>query len=129
MKRRTLLIVDDEVQWLAILKPFFERRGYLVWVVTGEEAALRIVDRHQPQVVLLDLSLGDAPLRGLEVLQQIRARWPDIAVFMWSGSGDAHTRAAALQFGADRFFDKPLSLAEVLRAVQAATDRAPRHGH
>jgi two-component system nitrogen regulation response regulator NtrX len=123
MERRTLLIVDDEKHLLTTLKAFFELRGYRVWGAVGGEAALQIVRRYQPSVVLLDLRLGDSRLQGLDILQQVKARWPGIAVLMWSGSADAHTKVAALQLGAERFFDKPLSIAEVLQAVQEASKR------
>jgi DNA-binding response OmpR family regulator len=121
MEQRRLLIVDDEVELLVTLKGFFERRGYLVWVVDSGEAALEVTDRYRPHVVLLDVHLGTNRLQGFDVLRQIKTRWPLITVLMWSNSTDARKKTDALTLGADDLLEKPLSLSEVLQLVQNAT--------
>ena len=123
MERQRLLIVDNEVKWLATLKAFFEGRGYLVWAVTSGEAALQVLTQHQPQVVLLDMQLGASRLHGLDVLRQIKTHWAGIAVLVCSGSADADKKTEALSLGADRFFDKPVNLVDLLRAIQAVNGR------
>jgi len=53
------------------------------------------------------------------MLRQVKARWSHIAVLMCSGSADEDKKAEALRLGAERFFDKPVNLGELLRAIQA----------
>jgi len=124
MEPRTLLIVDDEVMLLTTLQTFFEGRGFRVWAVTSGEAALPIVAQHRPALVLLDMCLGAGRLHGFDVLRHIKTQSPDSLVLMWSGSADADTKAEAVRLGADRFFDKPVNLAELLRVVQTVNGRS-----
>lgn len=123
MEQRRLLIVDDGVELLVTLKGFFERRGYLVWVANSGEAALEIVDRYRPHVVLLDVHLRANRIQGFDVLRQIKTRWSSIIVLMWSSSLDARKKTEALTLGADDLLEKPLNLAELLQLVQNATAR------
>lgn len=120
MKRPALLIVDDEAVFLTTLEAFFRTRGYHVWTAATGEAALQVVRQHQPQVVLLDLCLGQGNLQGFEVLRQLKTQWPELIVFMCSASADPEHHARAQRLGAARFFDKPVHLTELLRAVKEA---------
>jgi DNA-binding response OmpR family regulator len=121
MEQRRLLIVDEGVELLVTLKDFFERRGYVVWVANSGEAALEVVDRYRPHVVLLDVHLGANRIQGFDVLRQIKTRWSSIIVLMWSSSPDAGKKTEALALGADDLLEKPLNLAQLLQLVQNAT--------
>ena len=101
MEQRRLLIVDDDIDFLVTLKQFFERRDYLVWVADSGEAALQLVGRYQPHVVLLDRYLGRSSFQGLEVFQRITQDWPHVIVLI---------------------LEKPFSVAALLRTLQQTID-------
>ncbi|MDP3722880.1 MAG: response regulator [Candidatus Omnitrophota bacterium] len=113
-----VLIVDDEVKLAEVLKEFLTPRGFQVWTASAGEEALPLIQTHRPEVVLLDMCLGAGRLQGFEMLRQIRTQWPAITVLMWSGSANVEQKAEALRLGATTFFDKPVNLGELLRAMQ-----------
>ena len=83
----------------------------------GAEVA-GLVDEHRPDLVLLDLRMGEAD--GVTLLKQIKAAHPDIRVVMLSATEDAASISEALNSGADAYVSKrinPQDLASTLRQV------------
>ncbi len=120
MSQRVLL-VDDEPAILAALAPLLRARGYEVFTATSGHAALDAVDRHAPQLVVLDLGLPD--LDGAEVCRRIReGRTTPILVL--SARGAEADKVAALDAGADDYVTKPFSTEELLARVRAGLRRS-----
>jgi two-component system, OmpR family, KDP operon response regulator KdpE len=116
-----VLVVDDEPSILAALAPMLRARGYDVLAATSGHAALDAVDRHAPQLVVLDLGLPD--LDGVEVCRRIReGRTTPILVL--SARGGETDKVAALDAGADDYVTKPFSSEELLARVRAALRRS-----
>jgi len=104
---RTVLVVDDEDHLRRLLCDLLQREGYVtVEARDGAEALMR-VDRHAPDVVLLDLNLPG--LDGYGVLDKLRSR-PDtknLPVVVLTAKGDEDNEVRVLQAGADDFLTKP----------------------
>jgi type II secretory ATPase GspE/PulE/Tfp pilus assembly ATPase PilB-like protein len=104
---RTVLVVDDEDHLRRLLCDLLQREGYVtVEARDGAEALMRI-DRHAPDVVLLDLNLPG--LDGYGVLDRLRSR-PDtktLPVVVLTAKGDEDNEVRVLQAGADDFLTKP----------------------
>jgi len=104
---RTVLVVDDEDHLRRLLCDLLQREGYVtVEARDGAEALMRI-DRHAPDVVLLDLNLPG--LDGYGVLDKLRSR-PDtktLPVVVLTAKGDEDNEVRVLQAGADDFLTKP----------------------
>src|SRR5205823_466639 len=80
------------------------------------EQALRAIDSHGIDVILLDLKL---PGRGgVEVLRQIKNRRPDIEVVVVTGHGTVHSAVQAMKAGAYDYVTKPFSLEELKLLLQ-----------
>ncbi len=118
-----LLIVEDEERPANLLKGFFEVQGFAVQVALSGEQALQALEQCQPHVLLLDLNLEGSRVSGLEVLAATKQRSPKTAVFIASGYTEKAYKDEASRLGADRYFEKPLPLAELLEAIQAAANR------
>ena len=116
---KTVLVVDDEDHLRRLLCDLLEREGYMtVEARDGAEALMR-VDRHAPDVVLLDLNLPG--LDGYGVLAQLRSR-PDtrsLPVVVLTAKGDEDNEVRVLQAGADDFLTKPFRA----RALYARLDK------
>ena len=115
-----ILVVDDEPSILAALAPMLRARGYDVLTATSGHAALDAVDRHAPQLVVLDLGLPD--LEGVEVCRRIREGRPTPIIVLSARGGEAD-KVAALDAGADDYVTKPFSTEELLARVRAGLRR------
>lgn len=115
-----LLLVDDDVEVLALLQKFLEQHGYSVSVATDGPSLWRAVERRLPDLIILDVMLpGES---GLVLCQQIRARHA-IAVIMLTAMGELSDRVVGLELGADDYLTKPFDARELLARVRAVLRR------
>ena len=111
-----VLIVDDHEDTRRLLVELLELEGYDVQAVSTGRAALALVARVSPCLVLLDLGLPDIP--GVELARELRRMKATAGAPIYALSGFSHLYAEALTAGCDGFLLKPLLPAE-LRAVLA----------
>ncbi|HSC59577.1 MAG TPA: type II/IV secretion system protein, partial [Gemmatimonadales bacterium] len=102
-----ILLVDDEDQLRRLLKDLLEREGYEVVEARDGAEALEQVDRHGPDVMLLDLNLPG--MDGYSVLAHIRSRpaTETLPIVVLTAKGDEDNEVRVLQAGADDFLTKP----------------------
>jgi len=116
MKPFSLLFVDDEEEFIANIKEFFDNLGYTVYTArNGQEGLLRAKE-HQPQAVFLDISMPH--MDGTETLRLIREIDDRIQVIVVSGYASAPLARALLQQGAYDFFQKPVDLLQLHEAIK-----------
>lgn len=121
MRRRLkVLLVDDHRLMLAAIRFSLEREDDLTVVgeTTSGATVANLVGQTGPDVVLLDVRMPDVD--GLTVLEQLRERYPSVAVVMFSGIDDPALVRAALERGASAFVLKhvePRDLAAAIREV------------
>jgi DNA-binding NtrC family response regulator len=115
---RSILLIDDDPEVLALLVRFFEQRNWLVFRSVDAAAAAALYDRERPDLVLLDLELPG--VNGLRLLEALRARDADATVIMLTGYADIATAVEAMRLGAENFLTKPVELPH----LEAATERA-----
>ena len=119
---QTILIVDDNDLMRTLL------RGILrsdVYQVIGEArngiVALDLIEKSKPDIVFLDVMMPE--MGGLETLQTIKAKHPEIIVIMITGNPSVENVKESIQGGAGGFIIKPFNSAKVLdtlvRAIQA----------
>ncbi|MDT0143015.1 response regulator [Microbacterium sp. PRC9] len=111
-----VLAVDDLEQNLRLLDAVLTPRGYGVITAASGEEALEQLERHDIDLVLLDIMMPG--IDGYEVCRRIRAvpRWRFLPVVMITASGDQEKRHA-LEAGADDFVSKPFDQAELIARV------------
>lgn len=115
-----VLLVDDDLPLGRALAINMRARGMDVQVATTGRAALDLVARFHPDVVILDLGLPD--LDGVEVLHGIRG-WNTVPVVVLSARATSDEKVAALDAGADDYVTKPFEMNELLARVRAAVRR------
>ena len=103
-----LLVVDDEPEICDFLKSFFEDRDFNVQTAMSGEAALEQVEKFRPQVMLLDIKMGNVD--GLVVLRKVKERHPRLKVIMVTALETTDKIEEAMRLGADNYITKPLSL-------------------
>ena len=106
-----LLIVDDDIEVLALLKKFFVQQGYQVVVATDGASLWAALEREVPDLIILDLMLpGD---NGLTLCQRLRQQHAT-PVIMLTAMGELSDRVVGLEMGADDYLSKPFDARELL---------------
>jgi two-component system nitrogen regulation response regulator NtrX len=108
----TIMIVDDEPAILNTLAGVLNDEGYQVVTANGGTAALELLQRESPAVILLDIWMPG--LDGLDTLQRIKQLHPQQTVVMMSGHGSIETAVRATKLGAYDYIEKPLSSEKVM---------------
>lgn len=111
-----ILLVDDERELVELLAFALRRAGYTVLAAYDRPTALKLLASSAPELVVLDVNLGDAD--GFEVLREIRRR-SDIPVIMLTGRNSEDDKVLGLQLGADDYVTKPFGHRELVARIQA----------
>ena len=117
-----ILIVDDERDIRDLVAGVLSDEGYSCRTAGDSTSALAAVDERRPSLVLLDVWLHGSPMDGLEVLDAIKAREPELPVIIFSGHGNIDTAVAAISRGAMDFIEKPFEAERLLLLVARATE-------
>jgi two-component system, NtrC family, nitrogen regulation response regulator NtrX len=102
-----ILIVDDERDIRDLVAGVLSDEGYECRTAGDSTTALAMIDERRPSLVLLDVWLHGSPMDGLEVLDAIKAREPELPVIIFSGHGNIDTAVSAVSRGAMDFIEKP----------------------
>jgi two-component system nitrogen regulation response regulator NtrX len=116
-----ILIVDDERDIRELVAGVLSDEGYGCRTAGDSTAALAAVDERRPSLVLLDVWLHGSPMDGLEVLDEIKKREPELPVIIFSGHGNIDTAVSAIARGAMDFLEKPFEAERLLLLVERAT--------
>ena len=106
-----ILVVDDEEPVRSVLTTFLTRQGFLVEEAEDGAQALSILNQSQPDLVLLDITMPK--MSGLEVLDWINRRYPDLCVIMLTGLDQNEIGLQAMKLGATDYLTKPIGLEQL----------------
>ncbi len=121
-----VLLVDDEDQLRRVMRDLLERDGYRVVEARDGVEALDQVDRHAPDIIVLDLNLPG--LDGYGVLSHLRSRsaTAQIPVIVLTARGDEDNEVRVFEMGADDFLAKPFRARALTARLQAVLGRTRR---
>ena len=117
-----ILIVDDERDIRELVAGVLGDEGYECRTAGDSTSALTAIDERRPSLVLLDVWLHGSPMDGLEVLDAIKVREPELPVIIFSGHGNIDTAVSAVSRGAVDFIEKPFETERLLLLVERATE-------
>jgi two-component system, NtrC family, nitrogen regulation response regulator NtrX len=117
-----ILIVDDERDIRDLVAGVLSDEGFQCRTAGDSTSALAMIDERRPSLVLLDVWLHGSPMDGLEVLDAIKAREPELPVIIFSGHGNIDTAVSAIGRGAMDFIEKPFEAERLLLLVARATE-------
>jgi len=123
MKIKRILVVDDEQLGREYLTEAVEALGYGAIAARDAAAALVLIEREQPDVVLTDLRMPEVD--GVELTKLIQERWPDLPVMLCTAHASVEAAVTAMKHGARDFLLKPCSI----DALQFALNRLGRELH
>ena len=116
-----ILVVDDELPILELVRGYLEREGWRVSVATDGPRALALVRDERPDVVVLDLMLPE--LDGVEVCRRLRA-FSNAFVIMLTARAEEVDKLVGLAVGADDYLTKPFSPRELVARIKALLRRS-----
>lgn len=122
MRRRTILIVDDEPRLVRLVKVNLLASGYEVASASDGKTAINLLEASNYDLMILDIMLP-GHLNGFEVCKRIR-EFSDIPIIMLTGRTREQDRIRGFDAGADDYLTKPFSVEELLRRVKAVLRRS-----
>ncbi len=114
----TMLLVDDEAEFLDLMRKRLSKRGVELTTAESGEEALALLRERSFDVVVLDVKMPG--MSGVEVLREIRSNHPEVETIMLSGHADLHFVEEGLALGAFDYLIKPVALDELLAKAKDA---------
>lgn len=122
MAAKRVLVVDDDVKTVELVKLYLNRDGYKVLTAYDGVEALRLAGESHPDLIVLDLMLPG--MDGLEVCRTIREE-SDVPIIMLTARTTDQDKLTGLSLGADDYVTKPFSPRELAARVRAVLRRIP----
>ena len=123
MRKRLILIVDDEPAIVRLVRAELQSSGFGVLTASRGEEALALLDVESPDLIVLDLMMPG--MDGFETMRRIRAQSQVPIIVLTARSGDAD-KLRGLQSGADDYLTKPFNPEELSARVAAVLRRSTR---
>lgn len=114
-----ILVVDDEEINIKLLKRIFELKKHSVVGALRGEAALKVLEQEEIDMVFLDYNLPG--MSGIDVLKKIRKskKFGSIPVILITGMDDGKYKEDGLKAGADDYIIKPIDIKDLLSKINA----------
>ncbi len=113
-----ILVVDDERAVRLMLETALRAHGYRVETATSGADARMHIENEEFDLLLLDLQLGDVD--GINILREVKERWPVTEVILLTAHGSINSAIAALRYGAFDYLLKPAQVTEIRERVERA---------
>ncbi len=117
-----ILVVDDEADIREIVSGILDDEGHETRTAADSDSALAAITDRVPRLIFLDIWLQGSRLDGLALLDEIKARYPELPVVMISGHGNIETAVSAIQRGAYDFIEKPFKADRLLLVAERALE-------
>jgi two-component system, response regulator RegA len=119
----SLLLVDDDEQFVKRLARAMEKRGFVPETAESVASGKVIANARPPAYAVIDLRLEDG--NGLDVIETLRERRPDCRIVVLTGYGAIATAVAAVKIGAIDYLSKPADANDITNALLSRSDALP----
>lgn len=113
-----ILLVDDEENFINTISERLDLRDLTSDTAFNGQQALDCVDDREPDVMVLDLKMPG--IDGMQVLRQVRAKYPDIQVIIQTGHGNDLDEAEARRLGVYDYLQKPVDIELLVELIKGA---------
>ncbi len=121
MDLKKILVVDDEKAIVEIVEGYLKNEGYSVIAAYDGSSALQQVQKHDPDLIILDLMLPE--ISGWDVCRTLRVK-SDVPIIMLTARDEVTDRIVGLELGADDYVTKPFEPKELVSRVKAVLRRS-----
>lgn len=112
-----ILVVEDDKELQEFLKEFLTKNGFLVQQANRGIDAIKFVQKREPNLILLDLSLPD--MTGEAVCHELRKQFPTLPIILLTAKSSIGEKVEGLSSGADDYITKPFIPEELLARINA----------
>jgi signal transduction histidine kinase len=105
--KATVVIIDDDPHILELTSLILSRKGYHVLTASSARQGMEIISSQAPELALLDYMMPE--MDGLATLREIKARYPDTYVIMFTGKGSEEIAVELMKGGASEYILKPFN--------------------
>lgn len=120
MNKNKILVVDDEIKIVEVVKAYLEKDNYEVFIATDGKSALKSYDDNKQDLIILDLMLPD--ITGEEVCKILREK-SDVPIIMLTAKVDEENILNGFNIGTDDYVIKPFSPKQLIARVNAIIKR------
>jgi len=120
-KQARILVVDDEPSVCVALEAVLIREGYEVLTAHSGSEALQLMAKTPVDLALLDWNMPG--MDGLQLMDELRHRWPDTVLVILTGYGTLESALGALRYGAHDYLLKPSSPADIKTSVRKGLEK------
>ena len=121
MKGSKILLVDDEIVFTDNMMQLLTYRGYRVSAVNGGEAAIRLLQKENFDVIVLDLKMPG--MDGMATLKEIKRLGLFTETLILTGHGSIDTALEAMKLGAYDYLTKPCEVDELVAKIEGAWEK------
>jgi DNA-binding NtrC family response regulator len=120
-----ILVVDDEAIIREVLEKILKKGGFSVTTVGSGSLALNYLKSYRVDLLITDIKMPK--MSGLELLREVKLRFPEVAVIVMTAFGDSYAVKDALLTGADEYITKPFKADELSLIIERVTWRFQLH--
>jgi two-component system response regulator RegA len=118
-EKATMLLVDDDQDFLSVLESAMKKRGFLVSIANSAESAFEIAKIDPPEFAVVDLKMpGNS---GLILVRQLSSLDAGIRIVVLTGFASVVTAVEAIKLGATHYLAKPVDADEIIAAFGKQT--------
>lgn len=121
-----ILLVDDEIEFVATLSERLSMRKYNVKVATSAVEAMPLIYSYSPHLIILDIRMPE--MNGLEFLRLIKKINPTTEVIMLTAYGDVKYVEEAMKEGALEYIIKPIDIRELIIKIEKLREKIQKRG-
>lgn len=114
--RATVVVIDDDLHILELTSVILSRKGYHVLTASTAHKGMEIISSRTPELALLDYMMPE--IDGLATLREIKARYPDTYVIMFTGKGNEEIAVELMKGGASEYILKPFNNRDLLDRLE-----------
>ena len=121
----TVLLVDDEVVIISVVKPILEGMGYNVLIARCGEEAIEVYKKNGQEIDLVLLDMAMPSMGGSETYDSLKEVNPDVKVLLTSGYSIDGQATEILERGCDGFIEKPFTINELSQKLKGILEKVP----
>lgn len=118
-EKPTLLLVDDDAEFLSVLAPAMTKRGFLVSTANSAERAFELAQQEAPEFAVVDLKMSGNS--GLVLVRQLTSLQAATRIVVLTGFASITTAIEAIKLGATHYLAKPVDADEIVNAFGKQT--------